>query len=87
MSNEQNESDAKAHPVDTLVMLACPFCGTQPELSEYNCGNSSSVYAEITCSNCLLEMKASECCFVMNRKGEPNLHKLKVIKIWNTRAI
>jgi Lar family restriction alleviation protein len=28
MSNEQNESDAKAHPVDTLVMLDCPFCGS-----------------------------------------------------------
>jgi hypothetical protein len=26
MSNEQNESDAKAHPVDTLVTLLCA-CG------------------------------------------------------------
>lgn len=98
MSNEQNESGAKAHPVDTLVILACPFCGEIPEVdsAEDNCGT----WYEFACDCGLASsgVQISDLMTIDERVGDEFIndsYQLKYrerardhcIKQWNTRAI
>jgi len=95
MSNEQNQSDAKAHPVDTLVILACPFCGDTPELPSgdgtlYAIGcdcDMASSRVQI-CDTMTIEERESAA-FVNYRYPEKYIERARdhCIKKWNTRAI
>lgn len=97
MSNEQTESDAKAHPVHTLVMLACPFCGATP----YNqtAGDVIGTCCEIEC-DCGMAKASVQICDLMTMYERASadlidyMYPLKYrqralehcIKLWNTRA-
>lgn len=49
MSDEQNESGTKAHPVDTLVILPCPFCGENASLGQ---SLKDKGYYFVNCGSC-----------------------------------
>lgn len=100
MSNEQNESDAKAHPVDTLVMLACPFCGEVPQPNDQDVDAVIGTCCEFDCS-CGMAGFSVQICDLMTRDERASadfidyMYPLKYrqralehcIKQWNTRAI
>jgi hypothetical protein len=54
MSNEQNQSDAKAHPVDTLVM--CHDCGC--DATKDRCDNGDN---KIRCGACATAKYKRDC--------------------------
>jgi len=87
MSNEQNQSDAKAHPVDTLVMLACPFCGDSPSCRVAgDSHNWIGGWIQDIKIECCIEMTESFGSFQGKRVSE-NEAKYTLITRWNTRAI
>lgn len=88
MSNEQNQGDDKAHPVDTLVMLACPFCGTKPTkrvsyLDERFSYANLVVYA---CPKCGCEKGARGDTSKDGYADNSTVEKRAAIA-WNTRAM
>jgi hypothetical protein len=98
MNNEQNQSDAKAHPVDTLVMLACPFCGEDVEAGTAD--DVVGTFCEIEC-DCGMARSSVQISDLMEIKERIEadfidyMYPLKYrqraldycIKQWNTRAI
>ena len=97
MSNEQNQSEAKAHPVDTLVMLACPFCGATPYQQAPD--DVIGTCCEIEC-DCGMARASVQICDLMTREERLDadfvdyMYPLKYreraldhcVKRWNTRA-
>lgn len=83
MSNEINQSDAKAHPVDTLVMLDCPFCGGNAEIEyEYTTSRHHSDHKDNYTVRC-----ETPRCFGRSSVWKAYHEKEEAISRWNTRAI
>lgn len=84
MNNEQNESDAKARPVDTLVMLTCPFCGgTDTGVIGWNGGRRA-----VKCSHCDITGPVGYKGWTDDRSGgkKDAENKNEAIRLWNSRA-
>lgn len=97
MSNEQEQSEAKAHPVDTLVMLPCPFCGAEPY--KQTAGDVIGTCCEIEC-DCGMARASVQICDLMTIEERASadfidyMYPLKYrqraldhcIRLWNTRS-
>lgn len=97
MSNEQNQSDASAHPVHSLVMLACPFCGATPQQQtpddvigtcceiECDCGMAKSCVqiSDLMEIDERIEADFIDCMYPLKYRERALEH---CIKQWNTRA-
>jgi hypothetical protein len=97
MSNDQNNSDESTNPVDTLVMLACPFCGEVPE--QKTADDVIGTWCEIAC-DCGMARSGVQISDLMDNDERAELdfvgymfplkyrqRALKhCIKKWNTRA-
>jgi hypothetical protein len=85
MSNEQNQSEATAHPVDTLVMLACPFCGgTDTGITGWNGGKRA-----VKCNPCDITGPVGYKGWTDDRGGgkQDMQNKYEAVRRWNERAI
>jgi hypothetical protein len=85
MELKTENSNALACPVDTLVMLACPFCGGEPEIKNksvcYGHGDYPTEWS-VSCK-CGVGTKGTPTGY----EGSDHVCKEKAVKIWNTRAI
>ena len=84
MSNEQNQSDAKAHPVNTLVILPCPFCGgTDTGVVGWNGGKRT-----VKCNPCDIVGPVGYTGWTDSRANcaVDTANKNEAIRKWNSRA-
>ena len=78
-----NEENA-VNPIDEVVMLPCPFCGSDADIWEEDKGiDALDEVWMVGCTECPCEMEGA-------RNSKPSKHfpdeKEKIIKAWNLRA-
>ena len=86
------EGSAWVPPVEAQAVVACPFCGKDPEIEPYSWKQSGDAWGRVACRNpkCTAEPKVEvHLGDVVGITGDENSkrHKDAAILKWNSRAI